>query len=205
MININKKITLAFFLTFLFSSNSIAETNYPFTSIAIVDINLILTDSKAAKNATKQFETIQKSTEVEIIASDKKIEDEIIASDKKIIEEKNKLIEQQSVIAPEAFDLKAKDFEKKLLNYNAEKQTKLQNYNTEKQAKLRKLEGVLQKARNEILENVKPILEELSQELGVTVILEKNSVLLSANNMDITNNIIKKLNKKLPKIKVSLD
>jgi Skp family chaperone for outer membrane proteins len=192
MININKKITLAFFLTFLFSFNSIAETNYPFTSIAIVDINMILTDSKAAKNATKQFETIQKSTEAEIIASDKKIEDEIIASDKKIIEEKNKLIEQQSVIAPEAFDLKAKDFEKKLLNYNAEKQTKLQNYNTEKQAKLRKPEGVLQKARNEILENVKPILEELSQELGVTVILEKNfviSILFALNRTEFFSNI----------------
>ena len=75
----------------------------------------------------------------------------------------------------------------------------------EKQNKLRKLEGVLQKARNEILENVKPILEELSKELGVTVILEKNSVLLSATNMDITENVIKKLNKELPKIKVSLD
>ena len=183
MININKKIILAFFLTFLFGFNSIAETNYPFTSIAIVDLNLILTDSKAAKNATKQFEAIQKSTE-----------DEIVASDKEMLDERNRLIEQQSVIAPEAFELKAKDFEKKL-----------QNYNTEKQAKLRKLEGVLQKARNEILENVKPILEELSQELGVTVILEKNSVLLSANNMDITNDIVKKLNKKLPKIKVSID
>tara|TARA_B110000858_G_scaffold111880_1_gene127988 strand:- start:24 stop:575 length:552 start_codon:yes stop_codon:yes gene_type:complete len=183
MININKKIILVFFLTFLFGFNSIAETNYPFTSIAIVDLNLILTDSKAAKNATKQFEAIQKSTE-----------DEIVASDKEMLDERNRLIEQQSVIAPEAFELKAKDFEKKL-----------QNYNTEKQAKLRKLEGVLQKARNEILENVKPILEELSQELGVTVILEKNSVLLSANNMDITNDIVKKLNKKLPKIKVSLD
>ena len=183
MININKKIILAFFLTFLFGFNSIAETNYPFTSIAIVDLNLILTDSKAAKNATEQFEAIQKSTE-----------DEIVASDKEMLDERNRLIEQQSVIAPEAFELKAKDFEKKL-----------QNYNTEKQAKLRKLEGVLQKARNDILENVKPILEELSQELGVTVILEKNSVLLSANNMDITNDIVKKLNKKLPKIKVSLD
>ena len=81
----------------------------------------------------------------------------------------------------------------------------MQNYQVEKQNKLRKLEGVLQNARNEILENVKPILEELSKEFGVTVILEKNSVLLSANNMDLTDDIIQKLNKKLPKIKVSLD
>ena len=104
------------------------------------------------------------------------------------------MIEQQSVIAPEAFEVKAQDYEKKLQNYQVEKQNKLRN-----------LEGVLQKARNEILENVKPILEELSKELGVTVILEKNSVLLSATNMDITDEVIKKLNKELPKIKVSLD
>ena len=81
----------------------------------------------------------------------------------------------------------------------------LQEYQVDKQNKLRKLEGILQKARNEILENVKPILEDLSKELGVTVILEKNSVLLSANNMDITDDVIKKLNKKLPKINVTLD
>ena len=111
-----------------------------------------------------------------------------------MLDERNKLIEQQSVIAPEAFELKAKDYEKKL-----------QEYQSDKQNKLRKLEGVLQKARNTILEKVKPILEDISKELGVTVILEKNSVLLSANNMDITDNVIKKLNKELPKIKVSLD
>ena len=184
MIQINKKIYITALLVLtLLISNVSANENYPNTSIAIVDLNLILSDSKAAKNATKQFEEIQKDTE-----------DEIIVSDKKMLEERNKLIEQQSVIAPEAFELKAKDYEKKL-----------QTHQVEKQNKLRKLEGVLQKARNEILENVKPILEELSKELGVTVILEKNSVLLSATNMDITENVIKKLNKELPKIKVSLD
>ena len=184
MIQINKKIYITALLVLtLLISNVSANENYPNTSIAIVDLNLILSDSKAAKNATKQFEKIQKDTE-----------DEILVSDKKMLEERNKLIEQQSVIAPEAFELKAKDYEKKLQNYQAEKQNKL-----------RKLEGVLQKARNEILESVKPILEELSKELGVTVILEKNSVLLSATNMDITENVIKKLNKELPKIKVSLD
>ncbi len=182
MINMCKKISLLLFLACFFWSNAIAET-YPNTSIAIIDLNLILSESKAAKDATKQFEKIQNDTE-----------SEIVESDKKMLEERNKLIEQQSIIAPEAFEVKAKDYE-----------NKLQNYQAEKQGKLRKLEGVLQKARNEILENVKPILEDLSKELGVTVILEKNSVLLSATNMDITDVVIKKLNKDLPKIKVSID
>ena len=185
MIKINKIYTFSILILILtFNSiNLFANENYPNTSIAIVDLNLILSESKAAKDATKQFEIIQKNTE-----------EEIIKSDKEMLEERNKLIEQQSVIAPEAFELKAKDYEKKL-----------QNYQSEKQNKLRSLEGVLQNARNNILENVKPILEELSKELGVTVILEKNSVLLSATNMDITDDVIKKLNKELPKIKVSLD
>jgi Skp family chaperone for outer membrane proteins len=184
MIKINKKIyTITLLILIFVSFNVLANENYPNTSIAIVDLNLILSDSKAAKNATKQFEVIQKDTE-----------DEIIASDKKMLEERNKLIEQQSIVAPESFELKAKDYE-----------NKLQNYQIEKQNKLRKLEGVLQSARNEILEKVKPILEELSKEIGVTVILEKNSVLLSATNMDITDDVIKRLNKELPKIKVSLD
>jgi Skp family chaperone for outer membrane proteins len=185
MIKINNIYTFSILILILtFNSiNLFANENYPNTSIAIVDLNLILSESKAAKDATKQFEIIQKNTE-----------EEIIKSDKEMLEERNKLVEQQSVIAPEAFELKAKDYEKKL-----------QNYQSEKQNKLRSLEGVLQKARNDILENVKPILEKLSKELGVTVILEKNSVLLSATNMDITDDVIKKLNKELPKIKVSLD
>ena len=181
-----KKIMKPFYLLaifVLFTGLNLQAETYPNTSIAIVDLNLILSDSKAAKGATKDFEKIQKDTE-----------SEIVESDKSMLEERNKLIEQQSVIAPEAFEVKAQDYEKKL-----------QNYQSEKQNKLRKLENVLQTARNEILENVKPILEELSQELGVTVILEKNSVLLSATNMDITDEVIKKLNKQLPKIKVSLD
>ena len=179
---IMKQLYLFAIFLVLIGFNVQAET-YPNTSIAIVDLNLILSESKAAKEATKDFEKIQKDTE-----------SEIVESDKLMLDERNKLIEQQSVIAPEAFEVKAQDYEKKLQNYQAEKQNKL-----------RKLEGVLQKARNEILENVKPILEELSKELGVTVILEKNSVLLSATNMDITDQVIKKLNKELPNIKVSLD
>ena len=179
-----KKILTIIVITIVFTPYLIANADiYPNTSIAIIDLNLILSDSKAAKNATKQFEQIQKKTE-----------DEIIESDKKMLSEREKLIEQQSVIAPEAFEIKAKDYEKKL-----------QNYQVEKQNKLRKLEGALQNARNEILENVKPILEEIGSEMGVTIILEKNSVILSDTGMDITKDVIKKLNKELPKIKVTLD
>ena len=49
---------------------------------------------------------------------------------------------------------------------------------------------------------VGPILEEISNDKGITVLLEKNSVLLNADNMDITDEALKKLNKELPKLEV---
>jgi Skp family chaperone for outer membrane proteins len=73
MIKNNKKIyAIVVLILTLFTSGMFADESYPNTSIAIVDLNLILSDSKAAKNATKQFEEIQKNIEDEIIASDKK-------------------------------------------------------------------------------------------------------------------------------------
>ena len=82
---------------------------------------------------------------------------------------------------------------------------KFQNFQVERQTKLRKLDGLIQEVNSNILQNVNPIIEDLSKDMGITVVLEKSSVVLSADNMDITDDVIKKLNKVLPQVKVSLD
>jgi Skp family chaperone for outer membrane proteins len=176
-----KKFNLIFIIITLFTSISLAD-KYPNTSIGIIDINKVLTESKAAKDATKQIEKIQVKSE-----EDSKKEDELI------IQEREKLIEQQSVMAPEAFEVKVADFEKKV-----------QSYQLERQEKLRKLDQMVQEARASILDEVKPIINDYANELGITVILEKNAVILSADDMDMTDQVIEILNKNLPKIKVEL-
>ena len=169
-------------LILTFFSISLLADQYPNTSIGIIDINKVLTESKAAVDATKQIEKIQKKSE-----TDQKKEDDLI------IEEREKLIEQQSIMAPEAFEVKVADFDKKV-----------QSYQIERQEKLRKLDQMVQAARAKILEEVKPIINDYASELGITVILEKNAVILSADDMDMTDAVIKILNKNLPKIKVEL-
>ena len=62
---------------------------------------------------------------------------------------------------------------------------------------------LVSESRNNVLNALKPILETLSKEKGITVLLEKNSVLLNAENMDITEEALKALNKELPSIEVS--
>lgn len=177
-----KKLNFTILIFFFLTTHLFAD-QYPNTSIGIIDINKVLTESKAAIDATKQIEEIQKQSEEE-----SKKEDELI------IKEREKLIEQQSVMAPEAFEIKVADFEKKV-----------QSYQIERQEKLRKLDQVVQSARAKILEEVKPILNDYAEELGITVILEKNAVILSAEDMDMTDQVIKLLNKNLPKIKVALE
>jgi len=142
-----------------------------------------LLDAKAAKKAAEEIDKIAQN-----------IESEMIISDENMIKEQNKLIEAQSIMAPEAFELKRKEYEEKV-----------QNYNIERQQKLMSVERLIEKSRNEVLDKLKPILEEMSEKKGITVILEKGTVLLNAETMDITEEVIKILNKDLPKIEVSLE
>tara|TARA_Y200000002_G_scaffold238148_1_gene196765 strand:- start:118 stop:654 length:537 start_codon:yes stop_codon:yes gene_type:complete len=176
-----KKFLILIISIFIIPSLAIAE--YPNTSIGIIDINKILSDADAAIIAADKIEEIA----IEI-------ENEIKLSDEEIIKEQNLLIESQSIMAPEAFESKRKEYE-----------NKVQKYNNERQSKLMKIDELIALSRNEILNAIKPILEEISNEKGITVILEKSSIMLNAEKMDITSEVLKKLNKSLPTIKVSRD
>ena len=162
---------------------TVLMADYPNTSIGVIDINKILADANAAVKAAEEIEEIA----IEI-------ENEIKSSDEEIIKEQNLLIESQSIMAPEAFEAKRIEYE-----------SKIQTYNSERQSKLMKIDELIAISRNDILNAIKPILEEISNEKGITIILEKTSIMLNAEKMDITNEALKRLNKSLPNIKVSRD
>jgi outer membrane protein len=176
-----KYIFVIILLTQLFISPLYAQ--YPETNVGVIDLNYILSESDAAVDAAKQIEDIAKQ-----------IEEEIKNTDQDLIDEQNELIESQQIMAPAAFDEKRKEYE-----------NKVQNYNVTRQEKLMSIDRTVAESRNEVLNALKPILEEISNENGITILLEKNSVLLNAENMDITEEALKKLNKKLPSIEVSVN
>ena len=181
---LNLKYKYIFILTLLsqlFLSPLYAQ--YPDTNVGVIDLNFILSESDAAVDAAKQIEDIAEQ-----------IEEEIKNTDQSLIDEQNELIESQQIMAPAAFDEKRKEYE-----------SKVQNYNVTRQEKLMSIDRIVSESRNEVLNALKPILEEISNEKGITVLLEKNSVLLNAENMDITEEALKALNKVLPSIEVSAD
>ena len=162
---------------------SFLMADYPNTSIGVIDINKILADANAAVEAAEEIEKIA----IEI-------ENEIKLEEEKIIKEQNSLIEAQSIMAPEAFEAKRIEYE-----------SKVQKFSNETQSKRLKVEELIAVSRNDILNAIKPILEEISNEKGITIIVDKSLIWLNAEKMDITNEVLKKLNKSLPTIKVSRD
>ncbi len=177
------KLCIFILLASIITFTSVVNAEYPNTSIAIIDINLILSEAKAAKKVSEEIEKIAIATE-----------EELRVSDEEMIQEQNKLIESQSIMAPEAFEAKKEEYEKKV-----------QNYNIDRQNKLIKIDNLIAESRNQVLESLRPILEEIANDRGITIILEKNTVLLNAENMDITEEVLKSLNRALPKIEISED
>ena len=162
---------------------SFLMADYPNTSIGVIDINKILADANAAVEAAEEIEKIA----IEI-------ENEIKLEEEKIIKEQNSLIEAQSIMAPEAFEAKRIEYE-----------SKVQKFSNETQSKRLKVEELIAVSRNDILNAIKPILEEISNEKGITIIVDKSLIWLNAEKMDLTNEVLKELNKSLPAIKVSRD
>ena len=174
------KIITTFIVSILIYT-SVSYADYPNTSIGVIDINKILSESDAAVMASEQIEKIAKD-----------IESEIEESDNEIIKEQNLLIESQSIMAPEAFEAKRIEYE-----------NKVQNYNNERQLKLIKIDELIARSRNDVLSAIRPILEDISNKKGITIILEKSSVMLNADKMDISDEVLKTLNKELPTLEVS--
>ena len=181
MRNIIKKIIGIFLFMQILAYPVFAD--FPDTVIGVIDLNYILSEANAAKDAAEQ---------IEVIAKD--IEEEIKKEDQLLIDEQNELIESQQIMAPAAFDEKRKEYEKKV-----------QNYNVARQEKLMSIDRVVSDSRNIVLDALKPILENISNDQGITILLEKNSVLLNAENMDITNEALNILNKDLPNFEVKLN
>ncbi len=177
--NLKKIIILIYFTNLLTVSSSFAE--YPETIVGVIDLNFILSESKAAIDAAEQIENIAL-----------KIEEEIKETDQSLINEQNELAESQLILAPAVFEEKRKEYEKKV-----------QNYNITRREKLMSIDLLVSDSRNDVLNALKPILEKISNEKGITILLEKNSVLLNAENMDITKEALKTLDKELPSFKVS--
>ena len=111
--------------------------------------------------------------------------------EKTIQQEEKKIISQKKVITEDEYKKKVSELRKKVALLQKERTTLLNTV-----AKQR------EKARNELLKNLNPIIKDYMKDKKIRMVIDKKSLLLADENLNITNDIIDLLNKKLKSIKL---
>ena len=165
---------ICFYNVSIFSAHS-SETPY------FIDFKYILNESDAGKKA-QNF--LKKKLE-KGIADIKKSEQEISSEEKKIIQ-------QKKLISPEEYKKKVAELRKKVSELQKKRSKLLDSV-----AKQRNF------ARNELLKNLNPIIKDYMNKNKIRMVLDKKSLLLADENLDITKEIMAVLNKNLKSIKLN--
>jgi len=175
MLKITKKILVLLIFIFHFNTSLFAESPY------FVDFKYILNQSTAGKKAQGMLKS-------KLDQGLKKLSEQ----EKGILKEEKQLISQKKLIKPDEYKNKVDSLRSKVLNLQKERDKLLK---TVSQQRL--------KARNELLKNLNPIISEYMQENQIRMVVDKKSILLADQNLDITKQIIERLNKKLKSVKLN--
>lgn len=153
------------------------------TKIAVVDVQQIVRNSLAAKDIAAQMEKKRLSYQSEIT----KQEEDLKKKDQD-------LSKQRGVLAPDAFDQKVKEFKTQA----AEVQRNVQQRRSELDHAYSNALGVIQKS-------VYDIISKLSEERGFAIAIPTSQILFAKKDLDISDEVLKRLNAQLPKVSVTVE
>ena len=172
-----RNIIFFFLIFFVFTSNNttLAEIN-----ISFVDVDYIYSNSKIGKKIDNQLKSEKK-----------KINEKLTSYQKNIKDEKEKLINQKKIISEEKFKNQAIDIEKQIKKYN-----KLISDNNNSFIKYKA------EIKSLFLKKLMNIVREYAEVNSIQLILNKKDIIIGQNDMDISNDILKLVNKKMNDIKL---
>jgi len=155
--------------------------NKLFSEIRYVDFKYVLNESKAGKEAQVYLKKKLDNGVKNLKNKEQTIQDE-----------EKKIIKQKKVISAEEYKKKVTELRKKVSSLQTERNNLLDSI-----AKQRS------KARTELLKTLNPIIKNYMKEKKIRLVLEKKSILLADENLNITKEITDLLNKELKSIKLN--
>jgi len=168
------KTILIVFSLYCLNVNAIADIPY------YLDFKYILNESTAGKKAQNTLKSKLDKGFKNLKEKEKKLQDD----------EKN-IIEQKKLIKPEEYKSKVNNLRTSVSNLQKERNKLLQDVSSQRS-----------KARSELLKNLNPIIKEYMKEKKIRMVVDKKSLLLADENLDITKEILGRLNNKLKSINI---
>ena len=146
-----------------------------------IDFQLILNQSIAGKKAQNELKNKLNSTVEKLNVSQKNLQ-----------EEEKKMIQQKKIISPEEYKKKVNELRKKVSD--------LQKNRSEDLQKIAKQRA---NAKQELLNNLNPIIKSYMQEKKIRMVIDKKNLILADDRLNITDDIMKLLNAKIKSVKLN--
>ena len=167
-----KKILFFFFISIFF----FLKTNllYANNNIAFIDLDLVLKKTIIGKLLLNDLEVI----------NNKNIE-ELKNKEKELKNDEEEIKKKQNVISQEQFDLEVKNLQDKVSKYRVLKNEMVKSLDEVKKEKL-----------SDFFKKINPIIQNYMDANSVDILLERKNVFIGKNKSDITDIIVKEIDKK---------
>ncbi len=147
-------------------------------NIAVVDVDRVLSEAKAAKSIQKQVDKKRAAFLSEV----KKEEDKLRAEQKAIEAKRNDLSKDELI-------KKAQEFEKRRIDARNKIQSNKASLDKSYNKAMNKLTGIIYEATQEIADEDK-----------IDLVITRQNIIVGNMSLDITQKVVARINKKLPKL-----
>lgn len=154
----------------------------PTARILMLDMRRIMGLSKVGQDIQRQVEALKQQATRDLNGEGAALKSEEV-----------QLQQQAAILAPDVKTRRIRDFQAKATAF---------------QQKIQRRGGLIQggvlKAQQQIEQALGPILQGIMKERGATILLDRSSILLAPNSIDVTQLVIQRLDMKMPTVKVEL-
>jgi outer membrane protein len=152
------------------------------TAVVICDVLQVLRDARASQSVREQIDKQRASYQAEIA----KQENDLRAADQQ-------LAQQRAILAPEAFAQRRRDLEKRI----SDAQQSVQN-------RRRALDQAFTESMQRVEGSMIEVISEIARDKNYQVVLPKSQVVIVQTQLDITGEVLARLNKKITTVSVNI-
>jgi len=158
------------FIYILLTFNVLAEDK-----ISYLDLDFIITNTNVGKTLLTKLNQNEKG-----------ILEKFKVEESKLKDEENKILGSKNIISEDELKKNIVEFQKKLKKLKKSKSTEIEK---------------LKKIRNDqiinLLNSINPIIQEYMNDNSISMVIDKKNVFIANKKLDITNNLIELINKKI--------
>ena len=149
--------------------------------IAFLDLKFVLNNSKAGEGAQNYLQKMFKDSQ-----------DKFSKTENELKKEEQDLLAKRKIMKQEDYKKKVDELRKKVITHQSQRRKVLEKISKQRAD-----------AKKQLLSELDPILKSYIEENGITIVLNKDNVVMGKNELNITEVIVKKLNKEFPSLKLN--